>query len=384
MPYNDIDSHLILHEDSNVLQHVRPNSNTKWECHRSHSPFIFCYDQEPLNYDLYENLTVYDLGEEYVNERVGVNRAPFEYTRSKNLKLAVPGNKQKTWILLHSELNSPEVEKYNSTGEYACAYWWSHAMLSLDWYRFAEIDTSLRPGSNIKKLFLIYSRDTSGSRQYRQTFLDSILNKEDCQVGSFYTDDISSDDSATYNVNDLNHTAISVILETIFDNRIHLTEKTCRALATGHPFILFNGPGVLEYLRSYGFKTFEPIINEQYDTVLDSNERMQCIVNEIARLRDLNNDSIQQLLEIAEHNKQVFWSKKFRNQIVAELVDNVAEARNKFTHEIDWDYYVELYKFRREQNHPNMESKEAKYILSWLEHREKGGTLEDHVPPDLD
>jgi len=383
-PYNDIDSHLMLHEDSNILQHVRPNKNTMWQCHNSHSPFIFCYDQEPLNYDAYKDLSIYDLGEDYVKQRVGINRPPFEYTRSKNLKLSAPKWKQKTWILLHSELNSNEVKKYNNTGEYVCAYWWSHALISLDWYRFAEIDLSLCPGSNVKKLFLVYSRDMSGTRQYRKTFLDSVKNLDDCQIGSFYVDNASSKDSAIYNVNDINHTVISVVLETVFDDRIHLTEKTCRALATGHPFILFNGPGSLEYLRSYGFKTFDPIINERYDTVLNRDERMQCIVDEMERLKDLDNDSTQQLLEIAEHNKQVFWSKKFRDKIVTELVDNVAEARNKFTHEVDWDYYVELYKFRKEQNHPNMESDEAKYVLAWLEHRERGGTLEDHVPPDLD
>lgn len=384
MSYTDVDPHLMLHDDSNILQHIRSNNTLTWDDHRSHSPLIFCYDQEPLNFDYYKDLSVFDLGKDYVKQRVGENRPPFEYHRGKNLKLAMPMGKQKTWILLHSELNSHEVEKYNNTDEFFCAYWWSHAMLSLDWYRFAEIDTSLKPGVNIKKLFLIYSRDTTGSRQYRQVFLDNIKNKEDCQIGSFYVDNISSNDSAIYNVNDINYTAISVILETVFDDRIHLTEKTCRALATGHPFILFNGPGSLEYLRSYGFKTFDPIINEHYDTVIDSNERMQCIITEMERLTNLNSESIQQLLEIAEHNKQVFWSKNFRDQIISELVNNVKDARSKFIHEIDWDYYVELYKFRKEQNHPNMESMEAKYMLAWLEYREKGGTLENYVPPDLD
>ena len=384
MPYTDVDCHLMLHEDSNILQHIRPNEKLQWKDHYGVSPFILCYDQEPLNYDYYENLSLDDLSNSFIETRIGQDRPPTDYQRTSNLKLAHPKHLQKTWILLHSELNSTEVEKYNNTDGYICAYWWSHALISLDWYRFARYDRSLFPGNNIKKLFLVYCRDTTGTRTYREKFLNSIKNKKDCQIGSFYVDDISSDDSAIYNVNDINHTVISIILETIFDDRIHLTEKTCRALATGHPFILFNGPGSLEYLRSYGFKTFDPIINEHYDTVIDSNERMQCIINEIERLKGLDKDSIQQLLEIAEHNKQIFWSKDFREKIITELIDNIKDAQNKFTHEVDWDYYVELYKFRKEQNHPNMESMEAKYMLAWLEYQEKGGTVENYVPPDLD
>jgi hypothetical protein len=49
------------------------------------------------------------------------------------------------------------------------------------------------------------------------------------------------------------------VAETVFDTRIHLTEKTLRPIACGHPFILAAGPGSLKYLQTYGFRTFSPL-----------------------------------------------------------------------------------------------------------------------------
>jgi hypothetical protein len=46
-----------------------------------------------------------------------------------------------------------------------------------------------------------------------------------------------------------------------------LTEKALRPIACGQPFILAATPGSLQYLRSYGFKTFSGYIDETYDTI---------------------------------------------------------------------------------------------------------------------
>jgi len=219
-------------------------------------------------------------------------------------------------------------------------------MLSLDWYRFAQYDPSLTITNEYQKLFLIYCRDTTGSRTYRKTFISGIEEKniiEDCQLGSFLNYSVTSDASATYDSVDHNQTAISVVLETVFDGRIHLTEKTLRPLACGHPFILAAGPGSLALLRKYGFKTFSPYINETYDTVQDNDLRLNHILEEMKRIQQLTDYEKSQLINqcnlIAESNKKHFFSTDFFNLLVKELQDNVTTAFEQHQGQLDFSVW---------------------------------------------
>jgi hypothetical protein len=104
-------------------------------------------------------------------------------------------------------------------------------------------------------------------------------------IDQFLDNKFSSAASADYDPNDFINSEISVILETVFDDRrIHLTEKTLKPIACGHPFILAAGPGALEYIRSYGFKTFAPYIDESYDQETDSLKRLEKIEQSNFRL----------------------------------------------------------------------------------------------------
>jgi hypothetical protein len=312
-------------------------------------PVLFCHDQEPLLFDYYADQIPHmkDFCQP-IKDMLGVAAQDF------NLRWVDPLSLQKTWILLHSELNSNELKKYESTGCFVGAYWWSHAMLALDWYRFAEHDPSLTVTNEYQKLFLIYCRDTSGLRTYRKTFMSRLEEKniaKDCQIGSFLNYDVTSDSSAIYDSVDFNNSGISVVLETVFDSRIHLTEKTLRPLACGHPFMLAAGAGSLELLKYYGFKTFSPYINESYDSIKDDDLRLQAIVSEMKRIQllptiDLDN-LINQCNLIAEFNKKHFFSTEFFNQVVKELQDNVATAFNQHQGELDFSLWWRRRKHRR-------------------------------------
>jgi hypothetical protein len=254
--------------------------------------------------------------------------------------------------LLHSELNSPELEKYERTGKYAGAYWWSHAMIARDWYRYAEHDQSFQQDL-IDKLFLIYARDFSGTRTYRKDFLEQIAPIEShCQIGSIGTHSVSSASSAVYCSEDFNCTGISVVLETLFDDpRIHLTEKVLRPIACGHPFILAAGPGSLALLQKYGFETFSPWINENYDTIADSQERLSAIVAEMQRLANLSAEQQKWVLEscraVAKRNKKRFFHQDFFDTIVNELVDNVNSAWKRHQGQLSPDFYWQTLRWRR-------------------------------------
>ena len=376
--YNDFDSVKRPHEESDVFK-VFPS----YMVNKSHlhdiNQWIMCNDQEPLDYNFYHDG---DNHLDYINQKKK-DRTMVELNKTKNLRWFHPCSIRKKWILLHSELQSQEVKKYNESGLFECAYWWAHAFIALDWYRFAEYDKFLLPGSKVKKLFLMYCRDTTGTRKYRQSFLYNL--QDICQITSFNNTNAKSDDSAIYNADDFNHTGISVVLETIFDNRIHLTEKTLRPIACGHPFLIASGPNTLDYLRSYGFKTFHPFINETYDKEQDCELRKAKIIAEIKRLNALPKEQqyaiLEKCKEITEHNKQVFFSDSFRTQLLEELCKNVYDADAKTNGEIDWKYIIQSRIERVRNNIGKGRPKNSQLFIPLARHAKKGGTLENYVPP---
>jgi uncharacterized protein YaaR (DUF327 family) len=122
-----------------------------------------------------------------------------------------------------------------------------------------------------------------------------------------------------------------VVLETLFDDaRIQLTEKILRPIACGHPFILASTPGSLQYLRNYGFQTFDGIIDESYDLVQDPVERLKAIAAAMTQISEwsptqqrINQEKIK---AIVQHNKQHFFSTVFFQSIVGELQHNLKSA----------------------------------------------------------
>lgn len=87
---------------------------------------------------------------------------------------------------------------------------------------------------------------------------------------------------------------------------VFLSEKIYKPLAYKHPFLLVGFPGTLEYLRTLGYKTFHPYIDERYDSMEDDFERMDAIVNEVERLCNQTPEQWlewqQNVMPIVEHN----------------------------------------------------------------------------------
>jgi hypothetical protein len=348
-----------------------PDSLIDWRWLTTAQSVMFCHDQEPLNFDLYSDTN--PATQEFLHnfqKQIGLTLSPA--ASDLNLRWTNPTNLQKKWILLHSELNSPELKKYEATNQYQGAYWWSHAIIARDWYRYAEYDQSFVHNTP-SKLFLSYCRDVTGSRQYRQDFLN-LINEQNlvnnCQTKSFNNQIAGADASAIYNVEDFNNTAISVVLETIFDQRIHLTEKILRPIACGHPFILAAGPRSLQLLRNYGFQTFTGYINESYDTIEDPKERLTAIVAEMKRIQSLPDQQQAELIEIcqciAEYNRKHFFSTKFFNSIIEELRQNVETTRLITKDELNFDIWLQERDWRQRSGSPTCQSVTdpyADYIL---------------------
>ena len=114
----------------------------------------------------------------------------------------------------------------------------------------------------------------------------------------------------------LNYFQFEVVQETVlYTSCLFVSEKVFKPLLFKKPFILLSSVGTLEYLRKLGFKTFHPIIDENYDSESDNVLRIMKVVKEIKRLcskshAELEKDFLQ-IKDILEYNHTHFMSKNW-------------------------------------------------------------------------
>ena len=348
-----------VHGDT-VIYRFWPHGSKKADdltpiCNRPESVFlsnpqIFCNDQEPLDFDYYKHYRA------SLFDSLHKNTQPhFALNFRKNLF-----NIFDHCILLHSEKNSEEIKKYNNAG-FISAYYWSHAMIARDWFRYAN-HVDLSCNADVKTTFLIYNRAWTGTREYRLKFAELLVDNkllDACQTSLSFNDNgchysnhkyqniefkptinferyfnenlTTPCYSADFDISDYQLTMCEVVLETLFDSqRLHLTEKILRPIALGHPFLLCATPGSLKYLQSYGFQTFGDVIDETYDQIIDPVERLKQITNVMKTIAQWDSETKRKnflhLKQIADFNKKHFFSDIFFDLVNQELKTNLSTA----------------------------------------------------------
>jgi hypothetical protein len=314
-------------------------------------PHIICHDQEPLNFELYCNQTRPDPWN-LLLDKYNCYNSHFGWPTIFDQQ-----------VLLHSEQRSSQVETYQNN-QFIPVYYWCHAVIALDWFRFAQYIEQKKQNKN---LFLIYNRAWGGTREYRLKFTDLLLENqiEDfchirfnavdpelalhydqhcfhnpcwkptrCLENFFISNNATSNYSADFDLSDYESTDIEIVLETLFDDdRLHLTEKSLRPISCGQPFILCASHGALKYLRDYGFKTFDSIWDESYDTIKNPIERLNAITKLMKQISLWSHqEKIQKLeaaIKIANYNKKYFFSQPFFDRIDSELKNNLEVGLNK-------------------------------------------------------
>ena len=320
---------------------------------------IYCNDQEPLNYEYYEQTGSKSLG------NLRRNRSMYDFS-----------------LLLHSEDRSNDIVKYSSEN-FIPVYYWSHAVIALDWFRYAKHITLKKQS---KKTFLAYNRAWSGTREYRLKFLDLIVKSDihhqcmtwatpiekethysryqftniewapTCVLEDYFSESTANSNySADFDIRDYNDTDIEVVLETIFDdNRLHLSEKSLRPIAIGQPFILAATHSSLTYLHRYGFKTFGDIWDETYDTIVAPGDRLQAIVKLMSEIVSWDPatraNKMLQAQAIVEFNRKHFFSLDFFNKIKKELVNNLNQAFDVLRDKNNYNRWLEMHKPEKLKN----------------------------------
>ena len=236
--------------------------------------------------------------------------------------------------IFHSERNSSDVARLERCGMQG-VHWFGHAYLCSEFYfRHYEKLKIVRNyrARPIENAWICANRLIDVARVYRLEFLNmldinsgtySLLSKDpqtyrtpneilprNCVAPNSFDDHTNS--SAEVDVTGTwSKSFLHIVTETIWQKKIHFTEKVFKPIVLHQPFVVLQAPGSLEYLHSYGFKTFSAWWDESYDTIEDPAERMQAIadivnwigsksLNELEKMRT-------EMADVLEYNFRHFY-----------------------------------------------------------------------------
>lgn len=280
-----------------------------------------------------------------------------------------------THHIITSEYNSEILEYLVNTYDFIPHYYFFHGWASLDWFRGYNRSFLMPPADRrqISKTFLAPNRIVAGQRKHRLVMLYHIFknglehNWISCpdvcpaenisiiqaikSLTSTYPDiekvfsqqtlpvyfpheTKNSIDSGTSARLDLfaqsAESLLYLITETVATGRRqHLTEKTFKPICLRMPFIMVSCAGSLEYLRGYGFKTFDTLWDESYDSESNDTQRYEKISYLLQDLDSLSIKEKQRLfssaIDICQHNYDHFYGGGFERILWQELTGMINE-----------------------------------------------------------
>ena len=301
-------------------------------------PLFIFYDQEPIN-------------------------AEFNYILFDHIKQ----NFRSPFVLVTTEEDSEPVQRIKDRYGWKTVSYFHHIFAASDWYRGYRYDEGITsPGERtINKKFITFNRITGNSRVYRSLFIAELQKRnllwfgnisysKTCPVhGDFsknillaveenkinieqakesiqliesidnrlridcINDEFIENDSMTLGpLQKLMESFVYIVTETCFwETKKHLTEKIFKPIVAKQPFILLGCANNLEYLKSYGFKTFDAWWDESYDGIQDPIARLQAVVDQIENICKVDNETLQNTLvemqSVLDHNYNLFYSQDF-------------------------------------------------------------------------
>jgi hypothetical protein len=319
-------------------------------------PIFIFYDQEPLNYTY--------------------NRELFEYIKN---------NSRGPWVLVNTEQDSLEKNRICEEFGFVDVNYFFHIFAAADWYRGHEYLTGIvQPiDRQLKKTYITFNRLTSNERIYRGLFVNELYKNNlldhgyvsfshTCPDGGSYDDNLRLGiknqqlnpaivEEAISNLGQLDDLRIDfqdrnyipnqsmllsplpqlmesflfVVTETCYwQPKTHLTEKIFKPIVLKMPFLLVGCAHNLEYLRSYGFKTFSDFWDESYDSIEDPMLRLQAVTNILRDISTMSPDQqksmLHDMLPILEHNYNLFTNPKFVMKEWEHLKLKLKEAGQSF------------------------------------------------------
>lgn len=120
---------------------------------------------------------------------------------------------------------------------------------------------------------------------------------------------------------------ISLITEAVIDgDKLFITDATIYSIMRCIPALIVGNYGTLQQLKDWGFKTFEDILDESYDSITNEIERMETVLHSLVKFDQLCqtnnwNDITDKIKPVLDHNYYHFFelAKKHEKELQAWL-----------------------------------------------------------------
>lgn len=275
-----------------------------------------------------------------------------------------PGKK----FFVTSEISST-VDRYTQGMNATSIYYFFHAIAANEWYHQYRWNRPVYNGH--KHLFISYNNLVNPFRAHRLDLLSRLYDKNLMSSGlvsfnytgqeqlenainrnpwltdeskniissqfdklqkslTIDTNEVEGFLSATIDLPNCRDSFVQVVTETeYFKDKLHLTEKVFKPIVAGQPFLLLAGVGNLEYLRSYGFKTFGDYWDESYDSITDPGKRVEAVVAVLEKLARMSYSEQEAMRKDMQHIIEYNFDHLFttlRPIVVNEFIDNTKKA----------------------------------------------------------
>lgn len=148
----------------------------------------------------------------------------------------------------------------------------------------------------------------TGLRHRVQRFLDS---------APYYADELSDHDRNNHAITMskfFSDAWMHIVIETHWDadqsGGAFLTEKTFKPIKHAQPFFIAGCAGSLATLRQLGYRTFDSVLDNSYDTILDNTKRWQRLRECIESVRHCLPQVFDACKQDVIHNQQLFLASK--------------------------------------------------------------------------
>ena len=336
--------------------------------------YVFMHDQEPVHLDIFESLfdqvckcnsDLWAPGPpEYYNNKPYVAEDLTHWITDSNGRPVKPTPHGHVIVSEKGEFVDALCQKY----EWTPHYYFYHGWACLDWFRGYD-KTFLIPRARDRApthTFMSPNRIVAGKRDHRVLFLYNVFKHgleknyisapricpsegvDILQIALKYSN-IYTDIEQVFldvelpklfkgeetqimtscwlgNYTEAQDSLVYVPTETVyFGRRLHITEKTFKAIALEMPFVLVAPAGSLEYMRSYGFRTFADVFDESYDEETNDILRIEKVTRLLKELDGLSVRERQQIhracLSAVEHNYEHFYGTGLEKILWPELQD---------------------------------------------------------------
>lgn len=134
---------------------------------------------------------------------------------------------------------------------------------------------------------------------------------------------------------------VNFVVETYLDHtsnynreyELDVTEKVAKPISRMQPFVVLGQEGILDYLRSQGYKTFGRWWDESYDLELDGNARYNKVWEIFKYINSLSkielSDMLVEMQPILTYNRLLFEEKVKSKQYLNEFIETLTKLFDK-------------------------------------------------------